>query len=405
MVKIRRGDLPPVILVVDTSILFHQNKKHPVNPEFDKFWDEHASEFKVKLVVPEVVRGELLCQQTSAALQKIDNVSSSMEEISSIAAKEYTHRLSPARIKTQIIKKLEKWIRGKQGTIAKTPISTIDWKQLIDRALWKKPPFSYDGKKKAEKGFKDSLVLETLVDLTKKNRGNVQIAFVTGDNLLRSSSEARLKDDKRCLFFESLSDVASYLKLTRDELTQEFARSLLSRASAKFFTKGDDSSLYYREKIKDKLTEEHRDKLTTPESAEERQYGVVLGHDLLSYTWTRSGQATWYIQHPQYDKHEGSKKYYWDSRITYVSLRSRRRGLLAPTLPPEQPRLLKLTFNVKWFANVKSDGRFHDMAVESMELIESSFRTPTDEDRKKYELKEDTTQHPTTMPWTLPSWE
>ena len=55
MVKIQREQLPPHVVFVDTSILFHNDKKFPVNPKFDEFWNNYSSKFCLKLKIPEVV--------------------------------------------------------------------------------------------------------------------------------------------------------------------------------------------------------------------------------------------------------------------------------------------------------------------------------------------------------------
>src|SRR5262249_13559025 len=65
MGKILKGKPLPHVLIADTSILWHKDKGPAVNPDFDTFWAAHKQLVKLELVLPEVVRGELLFQQVT----------------------------------------------------------------------------------------------------------------------------------------------------------------------------------------------------------------------------------------------------------------------------------------------------------------------------------------------------
>src|SRR5882724_1549453 len=66
MAKKKADHAPPGhVLVVDTNILWLEDKGPAVNPEFDKFWQEQKAQLPLELVIPEVVTGRTRC----AALQ------------------------------------------------------------------------------------------------------------------------------------------------------------------------------------------------------------------------------------------------------------------------------------------------------------------------------------------------
>ena len=69
-------------------------------------------------------------------------------------------------------------------------MKTIHWKRLIEAAVWCVPPFSPPSTEH-EKGFKDSLVLETVLDVWATNE-HADITFVTNDKLLRETAKDRL---------------------------------------------------------------------------------------------------------------------------------------------------------------------------------------------------------------------
>ena len=59
---------------------------------------------------------------------------------------------------------------------------------------------------------------------------------------------------------------------------------------------------------------------------------------------------------------------------------------LLSSLTLENKYALILSIEVLWQANVKADGRFHAVAVESTKLTASSFLPPTEEQIKLYQL-------------------
>jgi hypothetical protein len=87
MSKIRRRSPNPHIVVCDTSILWHEDKARVVNPIFDEFWQKHSQAFPMELVIPDVVRGELLFQQTTSALKSLAKASTTFAELSQVTEK------------------------------------------------------------------------------------------------------------------------------------------------------------------------------------------------------------------------------------------------------------------------------------------------------------------------------
>lgn len=67
MPKILKGKPVPHVVIVDTNILWFEDKTPAANPDFDKFWADHQALVQLELMIPEVVRGELLFQQVYPA--------------------------------------------------------------------------------------------------------------------------------------------------------------------------------------------------------------------------------------------------------------------------------------------------------------------------------------------------
>ena len=104
MAKIKKAKPSPHLVFADTSTLWHGNKKYVVDPRFDDFWMKYSSRFSLSLAIPEVVRGELLFQQTTAALNRFTKAQSFVEEMAEITNTNYSHRINESRIKNDITK-------------------------------------------------------------------------------------------------------------------------------------------------------------------------------------------------------------------------------------------------------------------------------------------------------------
>lgn len=273
--------------------------------------------------------------------------------------------------------------------------AAIDWGALCEAAIWRRPPFQGDPKNPdSEKGFRDALILETLVSVAKQQPGDVKIVFLCNDELLRATAEARLGDDKRCSFHESVSDFSSYVKLTNEKHSAEFIKALVDRATKKFYDRGVDSSLWFREKISERITGEHQGRLKPPDDGTSGGTGS---------DW-QGLRAHWLIRRAEFISAK-EKTFHWKTQVR--SLQGLRR-VTAPTSAPggiealleainkllPHERVLVASFNVFWKAYVKNDGRFHDLAVERIEFESQSFNPPTPEERTRFGFEPETAKEP-----------
>lgn len=151
MPKVRRTPPPQHVVVVDTNILWDKDKKLPVCIAFDEFWKKNSSLIPMTLNVPDVVFGELHFQQTTSALKSLTSINDNISELAAITCAPYAHKCNEASIKSQIRAKLEKWLKGHGGQQITTPVSKIDWSSVVESAVWRKPPFTFDPRTKKTK--------------------------------------------------------------------------------------------------------------------------------------------------------------------------------------------------------------------------------------------------------------
>ncbi len=380
------------MLVVDTNVLWLRDKGPIVNPEFDTFWKDHKELLRMELIVPEVVRDELIFQHYASGKKVIEKVTEHMSEFSSITAKKHRHRLSEEALKKLVREKFDKWVASKDGKIAEVPIGTIDLRKLYDMAIWRIPPFEFDAKNaENEKGFRDALIYETVVDLAKKQQREVTIAFVSNDKLLRNAIDYELLFTHDFLAFEGLADFSSYIKLTREQLTKEFIEKIVKRAGGKFHTANDPNCLWIKEKIGERLFEMKDawriDSVSTLSTAthanalasrsQTTEYAPVMPHR----SWKPTALNKYFLGPHEFVETSGTRTYHWSSTVTAVA-----KYILGDGQVATEERIRRIDFKVLWKADVKADARFHNIALEDVKVENTQFKTPTPEEFQRFDL-------------------
>lgn len=368
------------IVIPDTNILFAQDKREVVAPLFDKFWEEYRPDFNMELIIPEVVKGELLFQQCSSANKSMKEVVKGMAMVSKITDKKYFHRLSESKIKKQVETRFDKWLKGKKGRVERTPTQEINWEKIVTNAIWRVPPFEHDPKKEIqEKGFRDAVILETVIELCKREKRQHQIAFLCNDKLLRETAEKKLSLDARVSCFESIEQFESYLKLTHEKLADKFIKSLLRKAASKFYTKGSSTCIYFKEKVSEILREKYKLYFDDPNMAQLRVGLVSINKE----KWDPYDNGMYWIYTPQFSKVENKNIYRWISQIHYVQQFTEKfTGLLELSVK----KVLILQFYITWEAKVYRDGRFRTPHIVETELKNRTFDVALPDQNKQYRL-------------------
>ena len=296
------------------------------------------------------------------------------------------------------------------------PVSAIDWKSVCDSAIWRRKPFTSDPKNDNEKGFRDALIGETVAHFVGNESRKVNIAFLCNDFLLRTSVAERLRTDQRFTCYESLADFSSYIKLTREKLTNEFIKRIVRRASERFYRHGDLTCLWNKEDLYHKLSAEpHRfdvsdfnipvmqEPMLVTGSWSQNLTGIInLSGSIPTIaaptpytpsftlpTWAEHGTNKWVIGTHEFQKVSGDRTYHWKSPVTYG--RRYESSYTTPTGP--DMRVLTVRFNVLWKADVKDDARFYDISLEHVQFEKREFRQLADEEMKWFRF--DLEQAPT----------
>jgi hypothetical protein len=356
------------------------DKSHVVHPDFIKLWGNYAEEFSFKLVVPEVVRGEILFQQCTSAIKSMKKATEFMRQVESITEQNYFKTITESEIKERVTERFDKWLKSIGGKVAETPLKGINWKKVIDKSIWRKPPFIFDPKNPdLEKGFRDFLILEAVL-LAAWKEGGTRRFFLCKDKLL---AKAAKQGSKYLETYESIDSFESYLKLVKEELEEKFINSILKRAAAKFFSKKDINCLYYRENVESQLKKKYKQYIEDPTMSFNAN---EINQETAPKNWIPVNRGSFSIQRPKFMKLEAENIYHWETDINFVRQYTRKPDsdfeIRSPMLSvEEQPqyedyRVLFLTFKIQWKAQVRTNRRFYDLSIEKLKLHDNLFKVP-----------------------------
>lgn len=382
MTRISKPSPPEHLVIVDTNILWTEDKAVVVHPDFDAFWEKYSTSFPMKLILPDVVCGELLFQQVTSACKLLEKANQQIREVSKVTAKEYSHRVTVDRIKKEIEERFEAWLKSKQAERKTVPISDVNWEKVISDSIWRILPFTGDAKNpRSEKGFRDYMILETVCSICKFYSSEVNIAFICGDFALRQAADARLGSSESFTTYESLSDFVSFIELTRENLTERFVKSILAKAREKFHSEQDTECLIYKDDLISQIRGKYLTKIESPSAG-----GMLSFLDFGKNIWKHIGNERIWVTRPQFQYLEGENVYHWNSKVTYYRLYERDQSIAGPFGSDGERRLVKLGVDVHWKAIVRSDGRFFDCEVVDYKEAEYSFEPPAEEELTRYQI-------------------
>lgn len=372
-----RKNLPKHHLFVDTSVLWCDDKSVVVNPKFEDFWVTYSQNCELLLRVPQVVRGELLFQQTKSALNALRKANEEIDKVSATTGKKYSHRIAETRIRKEVEERIDKWLVQKSASVDATPVEKIDWKKLIHSAIWRLPPFVIQDKRgsESEKGFRDSLVAETFLATCNEIDPCDRVSFITGDSLLFNTVQSHIKNISYCSAYRTIDDFASYLRLSQETLTDDFVRAIQTKASEKFFKPRDLNSLIFKEQIISQIRHTYSEKFKIPDDPLFPHKGLWTLGSRSGGIWKSIDEERVWVSNAHFEKLEEHQKFFWQNTVTFKQ-KFKWAGeinIFNPAAADEE-HTQTLKFVIHWRANIGSTGRFDKIAITNIEFLDRHFQ-------------------------------
>ncbi len=291
-------------VVADTNVLFPRNPTSLLSDKFQATWDECAKLANLRLLIPEIVRGERLYQLTCVAQDSLANADKNFASLAKVSGFSMQPLPSITTIKAGIENRFDEWAKAKAVEIVPLPYDTISWPKVVNDAIWRNAPFTpaREGKD-SEKGFRDCLILETLAGVLLE--ADAQVVFISGDNLLRESAMARFESNSFAAY-ENMEGFHSYLTVTRTQMAEaekQTAQKIIQAAPKVFYSADNPKCVYTSLNIYQHIAHQYAaelasvDKPQTADADKEVTFEAISGErvfiDSTQYEPTVAKGRTW----------------------------------------------------------------------------------------------------------------
>jgi hypothetical protein len=256
---------------------------------------------------------------------------------------------------------------------------------LIDNAIWRRPPFSpfrTEANQTTEKGFKDALILETLLAF-QKDAQDREIVFVCADALLSDSATSRLSTLPKFRVVKSLEEFGSYVDLLRNKRSEEFSEAILSKIGSVFYSEHDSNSLWFKFDVLEQVHKAMGVRLSgyfgdiyeprPPTYLQSAFYQLrnleTLPKPLLPVTeeFPSIGETTFVSA-------GDDGFFHWQTEVELRQIFGSKSAVGLYYFSGE--RLRKLVARVKWKCKISKEREFTDAMVENVEFASENFETP-----------------------------
>jgi len=389
-----------VNVAFDSSGLY-PNTNAIVCSEFEDFFKEFSDKCDLKIYIPKVVKGELCYQKVSKADENLKKAKELLINIGKTVERQRKAPFKKEELRPLVEKKFDKWAKHKNIILLETPWNKISLKELQEKSIWRIPPFedlkrSLEPCKKcrAEKGFRDALILFSVLELAKKIT-NSKVYFICGDKLLLESVE-KYKTNKRLIPFKTIEELSSRLRLSFEEDNEKWINRISEKAREVFYRRAWEKC-----KVEEEIRTRHVERFEIPSTSEfgylgsASQYSQHIqspeitsnrpmdfyGHSLFEAPSGHSiafglgetkcvplDEGRFYIDNPSFQKVEDNNIYIWESRVSH-----RRKYKEPGSIGIVLPKVYKIYFDVTWSARVTKDERFYNLKLLDVEFIDKEF--------------------------------
>ncbi|HHF7375608.1 PIN domain-containing protein [Legionella bozemanae] len=283
---------PEIKIVLDTNALYTKDAYYLCKKAIGDLITEESGRNDINIAwhLPQTVINERNYQMIVAIEQLWPNI----EKLQQILG----HNLNIT--KDLLIKRIQECIEDqiKAFNISVIDIdeSQVNLKELIQRACFRLPPFSYG---KEEKGFRDALIAETFFQFLSNTPKSVdKIIFVTNDGLLKKHLEDGIKDRKNVHILSEIEELIGLLNTLASHLDETTIKKYQQLVSKYFFEEENRECIYYKKNISQQIQDKFKTELSMiPEMSS-----------------LKRKNNTWYINQPQFlEKNKTTIK--WATRI------------------------------------------------------------------------------------------
>lgn len=362
--------LPPFTVAVDTNALYPKDVTNMVGPKFLDIWQECNALTRLRLVIPEVVRGERLYQLTVVAQQAIDTAARSLERLAKVSGCATPKTPELEGVRNAIEKRFDEWVKEFGAKVAPIPYNKIDWQRVVSDAIWRVKPFAPPAEEKdSEKGFRDCLILETLGELVHATAE--QVVFISKDSLLREAAVGRFVA-KEFAAYEDLAGFASFLKLAQDEVNEVFAQAVLQKVPQVFYTPNDPECVYNKFGVGARIVQQFSAFLNF---LFEKQQPLFATSSLIPTDfYAPASEEKIFIDSTELETSDDPAIWNWKTRVRLVRLFRKQfvQATLVQALEWLNETIRIQPFDVFWTVNIDQEANFSNLGIREIKTGEQT---------------------------------
>ena len=293
-------------------------------------------------------------------------------------------------------KRFNKWAKKRNIIFLETSYDKISLKELEENSIWRVPPFedvrrSLDQCKKcrAEKGFRDALILFSVLELANKIPKN-KVYFICNDKLFLEATNSYNKN-KRLVIFRTIEELSSHLRLSLQK-DNEIWITRISEKAREVFLRRVWKECNIREEIEKKFPEKFELALTSQAEFEYstglrsrwNQEAQIMPGGLtdiykpisLESPFIRDaalrpsetkyvplGEGKYFVDNPSFQRVEDNNIYIWESTVSYE--REYQEQLLIGIMTP---KIHRIYFDVIWSAKVTKNEQFSNLKLSDLSV-------------------------------------
>lgn len=333
------------------QVLFDNNvlRGNPLSKEVKRFiknWSINK-QLIINFYVPEIVAEEYKKYFLNEVKRSIKQVSGASELLYRFTGLKTNN---PTLNDREILKIAEKTLQENALHIIPVPYDEVDLRDLAKKAVYYLPPFE----EKHEKGFKDSLIAETIISQKELIPQETNLIFICGDNKLREYLSGNRKIKGGLKLYQSVPEFESELRLLLTAFDKHFIDRLTQQAKERFYNPAKpEGSLYYEFKVKEKISEQYGYLFVHPERHRRLEYlsNAYFGESETGI-WVAVEQPLFEIGNPVFSQKRNGK-YQWET--TVVSKQRFEKISSMITLGSNYFLEHILEFNIKWEFELDKD--------------------------------------------------
>ena len=298
-----KANVRELLAVFDTNALWTQTPGDLISADMRLLLSSNSShsDLKISWHLPEVVVRERHYQMKEKALILLKGFEK-MEALLNLQIK-----LTSEDLDQKIAKVIEDQMTALSLARAPVNASTVDWDKVMEHAAFRIAPFE---RGETEKGFRDTLILETFCQLlasAPRAADRCRVVLVTNDKLLTEATQIRIRDNANAQVLPDLSALRNLINTLVSTVDEAYVGELREKADKLFFdgSKSRDT-LYYKEDISSQIQEKFKVELAAmPTGADSRSLnGITIKSP------------------PEFLKKE-NQRVFWATKITFKATASR----------------------------------------------------------------------------------